>query len=485
MVLQETKKEEMDERWVVSLWKARFRNWVALPSIGRARGIVVLWDRRKTEVIESLVGEFSVSVKVKEDKGEWWLTGVYGPNSCHRRDEFWVELAGLSEICGPRWCVGGDFNVVQFTNEKFPQGRAKRGIRCFAKGKFTWSNFRENATKSKLDRFLFSGGWEEFFPLVRQEYGDRVCSDYFAIILDTSQVTWGPTPFCFENMWLGDPKFKPSCKCWWDSLVVSGWEGYKFMEKLKGLRGPIKRWNKEVFGDTREIKREIIKKIQRLNKKEEENSLEDFEVLERRRLMDMLEDVILKESIAWKQKMKLRWIKEWDNNSRLFHILVNNRRNKNAISRLEREDGSFLEDQREIEWEITSFYERLFTENHDVNWSFQGFQWEAITRDKADWLERSFDMEEIKKVVFGCDRDKSPGSDGFIMAFYQDCWDMVKEDLFSFFEEFYRGGVVNSAMNHTILCLIPKKSESKYVKDFRPISLVSSVYKILAKVLAN
>ena len=45
--------------------------------------------------------------------------------------------------------------------------------------------------------------------------------------------------------------------------------------------------------------------------------------------------------------------------------------------------------------------------------------------------------------------------------------------------------MVNSAMNHTILCLIPKKSKSKLVKVFRPISLVSSVYKILAKVLAD
>ena len=67
---QETKKEEMDERWVGSLWKARFRNWVALPSIERARGIIVLWGRRKTEIIESLVGEFSISVKIKEDNGD-------------------------------------------------------------------------------------------------------------------------------------------------------------------------------------------------------------------------------------------------------------------------------------------------------------------------------------------------------------------------------------------------------------------------------
>ena len=68
-MLQETKEEEMDERWIRSLWKARFRNWVALPSIGRGGGIIIMWDRRKTEVVDSLVGEFSVSIKIKDDMG--------------------------------------------------------------------------------------------------------------------------------------------------------------------------------------------------------------------------------------------------------------------------------------------------------------------------------------------------------------------------------------------------------------------------------
>ena len=116
-------------------------------------------------------------MKVKEDKGEWWLTGVYGPNSSHKRSEFWDELAGLSEICGPRWCVGGDFNVVRFTHEKFPQGRAKRGMRCFeafiqeselwdinfAKGKFTWSNFRETLQKASSIDSCFLGDGRSFF----------------------------------------------------------------------------------------------------------------------------------------------------------------------------------------------------------------------------------------------------------------------------------------------------------------------------------
>ena len=87
--------------------------------------------------------------------------------------------------------------------------------------------------------------------------------------------------------------------------------------------------------------------------KEEENIIEEEEVAERRRLMNKLEEVIFKDAVAWKQKMKLRWIKEWDNNSRLFHILVNNRRNKKMA------------------------------------------QWDVITRDKVEWLERRFDIEEI------------------------------------------------------------------------------------------
>ena len=70
-------------------------------------------------VIDSMVGEFSVSIKIKDDKGKWWLLGVYGPNSSYKRSEFWDELGGLSEFCGSRWCIGGNFNVVCFTSKNF------------------------------------------------------------------------------------------------------------------------------------------------------------------------------------------------------------------------------------------------------------------------------------------------------------------------------------------------------------------------------
>ena len=40
-------------------------------------------------------------------------------------------------------------------------------------------------------------------------------------------------------------------------------------------------------------------------------------------------------------------------------------------------------------------------------------------------------------------------------------------------------------MNDSFITLIPKKCNAVNIKDFRPINLVSNVYKLLSKVLAN
>lgn len=115
--------------------------------------------------------------------------------------------------------------------------------------KFTWSNFREVA-KRRIDRFLVTNGWDNLFNEVRHEVGVRACSDHFPLILDAEPVNWGPSPFCFENMWLDHPCFRKECERWWGNLNPDSWEGFKIMEMLKGMRYKIKIWNKESFGHT-------------------------------------------------------------------------------------------------------------------------------------------------------------------------------------------------------------------------------------------
>jgi hypothetical protein len=82
-------------------------------------------------------------------------------------------------------------------------------------------------------------------------------------------------------------------------------------------------------------------------------------------------------------------------------------------------------------------------------------------------------------------RDKALGPDGFSLALFQDCWDVIKIDLMGVFQDFHTHSKFVKSINATFIALIPKESGAVDIKDFRPISLVSGVYKIIAKFLAN
>jgi hypothetical protein len=71
------------------------------------------------------------------------------------------------------------------------------------------------------------------------------------------------------------------------------------------------------------------------------------------------------------------------------------------------------------------------------------------------------------------------------MAIFQKCWSVVESVVLGFFEVVYEHGTFVHSLNATFVALIPEKRNALNIRDFRPISLVGSVYKILAKVLAN
>lgn len=87
--------------------------------------------------------------------------------------------------------------------------------------------------------------------------------------------------------------------------------------------------------------------------------------------------------------------------------------------------------------------------------------------------------------MWSCRNNKSPGPDGFTIEFFKRFWDLVKKDLLEALNEFARRPIIPKGVNTTFITFIPKVANPSGVKDYRPISLISSVYKILAKVLAN
>jgi hypothetical protein len=120
------------------------------------------------------------------------------------------------------------------------------------------------------------------------------------------------------------------------------------------------------------------------------------------------------------------------------------------------------------------FFTQLFTNNE--NWwpDLIGHPFHSINRE-AIWVERPFVEREVFKVVKDLNGDKALGPYGFSMAFFQSCWDVIKEDVMKVFLEFYERGKFVKSLNATL------KVGAIEVKDFCPISLISSVYKIIAK----
>ena len=83
-------------------------------------------------------------------------------------------------------------------------------------------------------------------------------------------------------------------------------------------------------------------------------------------MRNQVEELVFKEVVAWRQKMKFRWIKEWDYNSDMFHCMVSFWKSKNVINRIIKEDETVLKDQREIICEIVAFFENLYKEGNQL-----------------------------------------------------------------------------------------------------------------------
>ena len=86
-------------------------------------------------------------------------------------------------------------------------------------------------------------------------------------------------------------------------------------------------------------------------------------------------------------------------------------------------------------------------------------------------------------AVFQLNKEKALGPDGFTIAVYQDCWNVIKENLMRVFLEFHTNEIINQSTNATFIAMVPKKSQTFKISDYRPISLVTSLYKIIVKVL--
>ena len=193
---------------------------------------------------------------------------------------------------------------------------------------------------------------------------------------------------------------------------------------------------------------------------------------------------VLLEQASWRQKSREIWLKEGDRNTRFFHQMTNTHRRRNQLTRV-KVNGRWFTEESEIKEEVSRAFQGLLVDPGDWKLSIDGLVFERLEELDVEGLEKPFSEEEVFGALSGFCGEKTLGPDGFSMAFWQFCWDFVKEEVMNFFRQFHETGSFVRSLNATFLVLIPKKGGAEDLKDFRPISLVGGLYKWLAKVLAN
>nr|GEW08022.1 DNA helicase [Tanacetum cinerariifolium] len=110
---------------------------------------------------------------------------------------------------------------------------------------------------------------------------------------------------------------------------------------------------------------------------------------------------------------------------------------------------------------------------------------ERLSTDQQIALEGRVSNKEIKRAVWDCGTEKAPGQDGFTFGFYRQFWYLIENDVYNAVKYFFLHGEIPKGCNSSFISLILKITGANVVKDFRPISLIGSLYKIIAKILAN
>jgi len=114
-----------------------------------------------------------------------------------------------------------------------------------------------------------------------------------------------------------------------------------------------------------------------------------------------------------------------------------------------------------------------------------GVGFKRISAADNDLLCDNITEVEVLEVVSQCGSSKCPGPYGFNFAFVKKYWEVIGKDIVQAIRDFQSTGFILRGCNASFITLVPKKDNPSDLNEFRPISLVGCVYKILSKILAN
>lgn len=499
--IQETKIKLISDVMIRRLWGSMDFDFHYVKSTGQGGGILCCWNKNLFIKYESICRNDCLIIKGKElESGNpLCLINVYASQDTKQREDLWHFLSAFLTGWNDVAIIFGDFNDVRNERERRGSVMDVKATRLFnnfinnnnlVEAKMGGSNFTWNkgggAKRSKLDRFLVSDNYGDYWPNFEVHSDLRLFSDHKPLVLKHVRRNFGNIPFKFYNSWLGMEDCDQIVQEVWENFQIQGQhlKIYIVMQKLKTIKEKLRAWSANKRLKKEEDKRKFLANLNSIDNLIEIGQGSNELLTNRINLISSLRLLDKKENEDIAQKFKNRWCLEGDENTALYHKIINKKKHSMGIKGVDI-NGVWEVESSKVKDHFKNYYENLFKKDQDCSWSHDLGETSQITpREKGD-LEKNFDEKELKDAIWGSGHNKSPGPDGFTMEFYKFYWEIIKTDLLEAFNDFANKPILPKGAISTFITLIPKVNNPIQVKDFRPISLISSIYKILAKMLAN
>ena len=191
-------------------------------------------------------------------------------------------------------------------------------------------------------------------------------------------------------------------------------------------------------------------------------------------------------------RSKAQYIDQGEKPTKYFCGLEKHNYTSKIIGQVQKDDGSIIVNQTEILKEIEIFYINLYKnkddtlENVDLEEYMKDKDMTKLTIQEAEKLEGLLTYKEIAEVLFKMKHDKSPGITGFIAEFFKVLWKEIGHFVLRSINFGYKMGELSITRRQGIITCIPKENKPKhFLKNWRPLTLLDTVYKIAYGAIAN
>jgi len=492
-----------------------------------SRGVAILLTNNfEYNIMESVVdpGGNYVALKINMFNTEVSLISIYGPNA---DDPIFYDTINdiINNFQSASVILCGDWNTVQNQNLDTKHYVRENNIRARErvsilkeelelfdpwrvsfpnKHQYTW--FQRNPVKmARLDYFLISSDIMAFVDKTEINPGYRSDHSIISLNIKINNQTRGKGFWKFNTSLLHDEQYIQEIK----QVIRENIERYAIPGQNLENKDILFEINDQLFFET--LKMEIRKKtISYSSKKKRETNrmqqnikqmIEDLsnkpiiEQEELNRINELTEQlqVIRNNQIkGMLVRSKVQWVEEGEKPSTFFASLEK----RNYISKLINKlnvGGEIIENENIILQEAKKFYKTLYSSKinyadyNELNERFlDDHLINKITEEQKLLCEGNITIDEIKSTLMEMKHDKSPGIDGIPIEVYKVLWNDLGHFLTRSIQLAFISGELSITQKRGVLTCIPKGDKPReFLKNWRPISLLTSDYKLITSIMAK